>query len=287
MKLMHPLSIAGIFLWMAAVIAGQETVLPSGIYPITHIELAARPGLHQIRPNQFAGIGPALSFKSIGIYSVNNANTSFSLVVEYRGPVCSSALMQLDTQAILSYSGGGETSNQPGVARNCDVSFTLTPMQAERASKLFHTTRHTRHEIGGQLAGTFSIANSRYLVLRLSNPPDAPAIQWYQRGHRGPRDDQFSMRITRNGKPVQVILAADFGGPGSFRTLNPGGQFEIRAPIAGWGDISSPGHYVVEAAYETILQPTGDFPDHRTEVWDRRFEATVSFDVPGNSGTSP
>jgi hypothetical protein len=169
-------------------------------------------------------------------------------------------------------------------AQGCRSSFPLTRAQAVRAEALFGVTRKDRHQIGERLRATFSVSPKRELLVRIENPPGAPPVRWRRGGlQRGLRDNQFSMRITRNGKPVPEIDAPSTIGPGlvGWTTLKPGEAVEMKSPISSWGDISRPGRYVVHGAFWTELFAVGGRPDDlgRGDRWDRRFTGTVSFQV--------
>jgi hypothetical protein len=263
-----------LFLTLSVCLLGQEAPLPSGVYLI-----APAASVHQIQlPGQpVVHLSAALTVKDARMHSTSNANSVFNLYVHHTSPPpCTGAILQLDRDTIRSNGGG---SGQEG----CSVLFTLTAEHATRAAAFFGTTRNDRKEVGERLRATFSVTDNRQLVVRIENPPDAPAVYWEHGGrNRGPRDNQFSMRLTRDGQALTPVGAFDFGGLMTMPLLQPGGFVELSAPISSWGDVSVPGRYVVEAAYETALAPfNGDLmASPRMDLaWARRFEGTASFEV--------
>ena len=267
-------------LLFSSALMGQEPRLVPGVYPVSS-DSGPGPGLRNIATSggrRFVRLGSPLSSQRAEIYAGNNRNDLFFAMVYFPGTGCSDSLLQLDAESILS-TGYGSDSN----SNTCNVFFSLTPVQAARAAAFFKTTRQDRHEIGERLSATFSVSDSLELVVRITNPPEASPVQWQKGGrNRGARDNQFSMRITRDGQPVRTIEAIDLGGLSGMMVHEPGQAIEVRAPITNWGDISIPGRYVVEGAYEIVLTPVGVRPyadGRRGEMWDRRFEGRATFEV--------
>jgi len=89
-------------------------------------------------------------------------------------------------------------------ASECKQSFRLTRDQTTRAEAIFKVKRKDRHQIGKKLIATFTVSPNFELVVRIENPPGAPAVRW-TKYWGGRRDDQFSMRVTLNGKPLGTI----------------------------------------------------------------------------------
>ena len=267
-------SALGLLLFCTSIVMAQELPRVSGVYPTVRIVQSAGPGLIEVKTpwsQSFVSLVPVVTVKDVEIHGSNNANSMYTAVVGY----CSAVLL-LDGVLI--------GSNGQGVdAKGCRSSFSLTRAQAVRAEALFGVTRKDRHQIGEKLRATFSVSPKLELVVRIENPLGAPPVQWVRGGaQRGPRDNQFSMRITRNGKPVPEIVAHSMGGISGMGRLGPGEAVEIRAPISSWGDISRPGRYVVQGAFHTELarndaEAFGGLG--RSERWDRRFTGTVSFQV--------
>jgi hypothetical protein len=266
-------SALGWLLFCTSIVMAQELPRVSGIYETLRIVQSAGPGLIEVKTpwsHSFVGLGPLVSVKDVEIHGSNNANSMYNAVVGNCG-----VILLLD--GVLIGSNGTSVD-----AQGCRSSFPLTRAQAVRAEALFGVTRKDRHEIGEKLRATFSVSPKLELVVRIENPLGAPPVQWVRGGaQRGPRDNQFSMRITRNGKPVPEIDAHSMDGLMGRPILKPGEAVEMMAPISSWGDISRPGRYVVQGAFWTELFPVGVRPNDlgRGDRWDRRFTGTVTFQV--------
>jgi hypothetical protein len=229
-------------------------------------------------------LGSRVRPSRVVLSSEDNHNTRYALLVESpaRG-ACGEGVVRLGTTTLVSdsYGGGGGA---------CTLSFELTPAMATAAARALGVPRQDRRPAGDHVVGTFGATQAVYrrgqpveIVLTLANPVGAPRTQRHYGGRqRGPRDNQFSFTITRNGRPVEPLLGYDFGGRSTYAPLDPGGQVEIRAPLDRWGNLAARGHYVVQCRYETEFSPDGSHPseDHqRGAVWDRVFQGTVTFDV--------
>jgi hypothetical protein len=218
------------------------------------------------------------------LYAAQNDNARYRLMVFYGQPgSCGDALLTLGTDAIPNRSLGANE-------QNCTVSFVLTRALADRAAAALRIPRQDRSPLGEAITGTFAPSARRArrgapveVVLTIESPAATPTVGWERGGRsRGPRDNQFSLRIERNGQPVPPIEAQDLGGPFDYQPLSAGTTAEVRAPVAAWGDISRPGRYVVHCRYETSFVPDGIDPSddtHRGAVWDRVFEGTIRFQV--------
>jgi hypothetical protein len=258
----------------------QQPSGASGVFPITRSEMKPTPGLQQVMTawsTQYVGLGPALKVEQVEIHGDNNANSMYNVVLRYSSALCSGAGAVLQLNGVLIGLKGSSTGT-PG----CKYSFALTRDQTTRAEAFFKVKRIDRLEIGKDLRATFSVSPKLRLVLRIENPSHAPTVQWQEGGSQpDQRNNQFSMRITRNGKPLPEINVPDMGGLFGVQTLKQGETVELSTPIAGWGDVSVPGRYVVQAVFYTELAPAGaGFPGlGRGDRWDRSFRGTVSFEV--------
>jgi hypothetical protein len=250
----------------------------AGLFRIDRSEKNPAPGLQEVVTawsRQFVSLGPALVIDHVEIHGHNNANNPYDVVVSFSsGALCGSAILRLD--GVLFGSGGLIDG-----ASYCKQSFRLNRAQTARAEAIFKVTRKDRHEIGEKLIATFSVSPKFELVLRIENPPVAPAVRWTRYGS-GRRDDQFSMRVTRDGKPLATMdpPPSIVSIISSVGLLRPGESVELRAPISSWGDISRPGHYVVQGAFSTELFEAGtESPAGlgHSDQWDRRFQGTVTF----------
>jgi hypothetical protein len=234
---------------------------------------------------EWATLGPVVRPKRTVLFSEDNANTRFQLLVEFPsgGHRCVDGAVVLGTSAVSS---NGYGSN----GRDCSLSFQLDATLATSAARVMRVARQDRRPAGVRVQGTFAPSAAVYragqlveIVLTLQNPVGAPRVLRHQGGRqRGPRDNQFSFRITRDGQPVPEVPGMDFGGLGGAAPFDPGQSAQLRAPLDRWGDVSRPGHYVVECAYETQFSPDGARPyddADRGAIWDRSFQGRITFDV--------
>jgi hypothetical protein len=268
---------------LAALLVCVSTVLAqepgaSGVYTIMRYEQSAGPGLREVRTAwslYFVSLGSLLPVKDVEIHGSNNANSMYNAVVRYSWTSCGGTVLQLDG-ALIGSNGSSEGAD-------CTRSFSLTRAQAARAEVFFGVTRRDRHEIGAKLRSKFSVSPAFELVVRIENPAGEPPVHWVLGGsQRGLRDNQFSMRITRDGQPLAVIDAPSMGGISALDTFKPGETVELRAPISSWGDISRPGRYVVQGTFYTELSPIGVSRQGCLacgDRWDRSFQGTVTFQV--------
>ncbi|MCC7534714.1 MAG: hypothetical protein IT379_00795 [Deltaproteobacteria bacterium] len=264
--------------------------LRDGVFVLRASHTQSRPGTVEISfgrlRGQWAQPGRMLRRDKVLLYARNNANTEYALDVRRNvrsASECGQGLLSLGGRTVASGSyGSGPTE--------CSLFFELDRAFADEAARRWNVRRQDRSPVGERATADFAPSRARYargeaveIVVTLRNPADAPAIQWQRGGRqRGPRDNQFSFRIRRDGQPVTPIEAFDFGGLAGFIALPPGGTAEVRTPVAPWGDVSLPGRYEVECTYETVLVPGGVQPwtdDAYGSMWDRTFTGRVTFEV--------
>ncbi len=110
------------------------------------------------------------------------------------------------------------------------------------------------------------------VVLRIDNTGKTTVGFMIGGRQRGPRDNRFVYVISRNGKPVAIKDAPDFGGIGYYQEIKPGGHAEVTcADLRAWADLDLPGFYTIEARYEGELAKDGKMPRTAAEqanVWD-------------------
>jgi len=88
---------------------------------------------------------------------------------------------------------------------------------------------------------------------------------------RGPRDNRFVFKVSRNGTPVAIKDAPDFGGISFYKALKPGEGHELAVDLRSWADLAIPGHYAVDVTYEGELAKDGVMPTTATDrknLWD-------------------
>ncbi len=263
--------------------------LHDGAYAIRATHTTSTPGtveVHQRQSSEWIEPGAPLQPTAVRVYATSNANDAFTLDLRYPshgGSSCERGLLSLGGEARVSDSWGGD-------ATACSIDFQLDPGRAALAATVFHTTRQERHPIGMHVTGTFATPRRSYpagapieIVVTLTSPPGSPTVQWQRGGsNRGPRDNQFSFSITRDGQPVPLLDGMDFGGLSQLLALPAASSAEVRTELAPWADLGQPGHYVVECSYATIFVPDGVELHGETtmgEIWDRTFTSSVSFDV--------
>lgn len=171
-------------------------------------------------------------------------------------------------------------------AGETEVEFVVSRARATAIGALFRAPLRDRSVVGPQLEGRFSIAREgegMRVSLTVGNPAGAAPVQWQVGGRqRGPRDNRFRFRVSRDGVALPARDGLDFGGPTGFVTIAPGESTTVSAALDRWADASAPGHYCVECAYDTTLAADGVAPfepEQQHRVWDRTFEGALEFDV--------
>ena len=265
--------------------------LPDGAYAIASSHTTQAPDAVEVRDSHGSASwvrpGARLSPTEVRVYADSNANDAFTLDLRSpraAGVNCEQGLLSLGGTVRVSSSWGGD-------ATACNINFPLSPAEAQLAATAFHTLRQDRHPLGERVTSTFSTPHRRVrrgapveVVFSLTNAVGAPVVRWQRGGaDRGPRDDQFSFSVTRDGQPLTNIDAMNFGGLSQFIALAPGTTSEeVRVPLASWVDLSQRGHYVVQCSYHTVFIPDGVEPYHHDtmgQFWDRTFEGSVSFEI--------
>lgn len=224
----------------------------------------------------------ALSATGVRLYSIRNENDRYRFVATVRGSR-SQVVLVLD-RAVITSDGASSA------ARETTVDFTVDRARAERISRAFGVARLDRSPLGARLEGRFTLERARFAVgeavrvqFVVRNPEGAPTVQWQVGGRqRGPRDNRFRFRVWRDGALLEERPGLDFGGPTFFTAVAAGASGSMVADVSAWAELSAPGRYRVECSYETTLAPAGVDPfsaEHRHQVWDRRFEGTVEFEL--------
>lgn len=267
--------------------AGAQDAPHDGVYAMGARHPEPRPGTVAVtssRGTEWAALGGRIHPRRALLYAHDNANLHYTLFVELAGGrACGEGVIVLGATALVSSSYGSWPNT-------CQLSFELSPPLATLAAQVFGIPRQDRRPAGEQVHGAFAPSALVYgagepveIVLTLENPPRAPRVLRHVGGRqRGPRDNQFSFHLTRDGQPVAPVQGFDFGGLGSVIPMEPGARVVLRAPPDRWGDVSRLGRYVVECTYETSFSPDGrDFRDdaQRGAIWDRVFRGRVTFDV--------
>jgi hypothetical protein len=166
-----------------------------------------------------------------------------------------------------------------------DQQHTSTTVQVDRASAekiaaAFALTIHDRTKLDGDLRYTWKfppkVATTSHdpiaAVVRIENTGTVPVGISVGGRQRGARDNRFVFAIARNGKPLAIKDAPDFGGIMSYRPIEPGKFLDVTCPdVRAWADFSLPGYYTIDARYEAELAKDGKMPDSaaaRANLWD-------------------
>ncbi|MBX3270982.1 MAG: hypothetical protein KF729_12025 [Sandaracinaceae bacterium] len=259
---------------------------PDGAYRLGGLSMRAEPDAllltHGRYATRYVRLGPRIEPSRVVISASSNANDEFSLFMRYAPGDCARAVLRLGPHL----TSGDSHGNSP---RECTASVTLDADLAARAAAHFGVPRQDRRPLAEAVRARFGApASARAgqpveVWIELDNPSDAPAILHQIGGRdRGPRDNRFTFSVRRDGVVVPPIDGPDFGGLTGFSRLGPGERARRSARLDRWADLSVPGTYEVECAYETTFAPEGANPsadDERGRVWDRRFTGAVRFAI--------
>jgi hypothetical protein len=166
-----------------------------------------------------------------------------------------------------------------------DQKQTTTSFQLDRAAALriadaFGLAVHERTKLDGDLRYSWKfpakVATTSTdpipVVVRVDNVGKTSVGISVGGRQRGARDNRFVFAISRNGKPITLKHAPDFGGLMSYREIKPGEHVEITcADLRAWVDLSTPGYYTIDAKYEGELVKDGKMPntaEERARMWD-------------------
>ena len=159
------------------------------------------------------------------------------------------------------------------------TTFQFDRATARRVADAFGIPLHERTKLDGGLRYTWRFPPKATMdkapipvVLRVENVGKTTVGFMIGGRQRGPRDNRFVFAISRNGKPVAIKDAPDFGGIGSYHKLEPGKHLDVTcADLRAWADLDVPGYYTIEARYEGELSKGGMFPNtaaDRAQLWD-------------------
>lgn len=151
--------------------------------------------------------------------------------------------------------------------------------------------RHPGHRLAGRFEVLDASSAPEYLPIRfhLANVGDVP-IRFLDggRGANGrERDDRFRFEIERDGRVVDGIEVASFGGFAISRSLAPGEEQAFELDLADWCALGAPGEYCVRGGYEIEIQSEelaagrDPYPTHAHESWDDVVEASFVVHVGG------
>jgi hypothetical protein len=242
-----------------------ETVAKAGPRTITALRSANRTAIGK----------PARTARptSVDLNSHNNANTEFTLWVVF-------PRQTTDQDVFLSADGGWWLSESYGHDDSgTQASFVLDRATALRLARALNVPLNERSPLGAGLQATWSIPPTATIrptdpitvKLRVKNAGTTTVGFVIGGRQRGPRDNRFSFAISRNGTPVAIKDAPDFGGLSYYKALKPGDEHELSVDLRSWADLATPGHYAVDVSYEGELAKDGVMPSTATErknLWD-------------------
>jgi hypothetical protein len=160
------------------------------------------------------------------------------------------------------------------------TTFMLDRAAARRVADAFGIPVHERTKLDDGVRYSWRIPPKATMdktapipvVLRIENA--GQAVLGVQLGgrQRGARDNQFVFAIARNGKPVAIKDAPDFGGRSTIGKLEPGKHLDVACPdLRAWADLDLPGYYTIDARWESELVKDARFSTtavERADVWD-------------------
>jgi len=230
---------------------------------------AQRMGAPALRAKLVTKIEPS----EVTLTATNNANTEFSMWVVF-------PRQKVDRELFVNADGAWFNSGGFGhddTGSQATIMFDRTT--ALRVAKALGKPLHERTKLDAGLQATWTFPPSVSMnakgpltvKLRVKNA-GAPTIGFVIGGRqRGPRDNRFELKITRNGTPVAIKDAPDFGGISHYKVLKTGEEHELSVDLRSWADLSLPGHYQIDAVYQGELAKDGVMPQtaaERKNVWD-------------------
>lgn len=242
-------------------------------------DVVAKPGPGTVTAKRFGGADAPVKLASkitpteTALIAQNNANTEFTLWVVFPRPkVEKEVLLQVDGTWFRS---GGFGHDDTGA----QASIQLDRASALRVAKALGRPLHERTELGAGLEATWTFPpvvslNARGPItvrLRVKNA-GAKTVGFAIGGRqRGARDNRFEIKVTRNGKPVAIKDAPDFGGLMQYKPLKTGETADLSIDLRSWADLDAPGQYQIEAVYQGELAKDGVMPTtaaDRKNLWD-------------------
>ncbi len=246
-----------------------ETVEKAGPGTITATRSANRTALGKLVRKVTA--------KSVELTAHNNANTEFTLWVVF-------PRQSTDQDVFLSADGGWWLSESYGHDDSASqASFVLDRAAAARLSRALGISLNERSKLDASLQATWSIPPTATIrpgdpiavKLRVKNAGKTTLGFVIGGRQRGARDNRFSFAISRNGAPVAIKDAPDFGGMMFYKALKPGAEHELSVDLRSWADLATPGHYAVDVSYEGELAKDGVMPTTATDrkyLWDIKLQ---------------
>ena len=231
--------------------------------------VAARFGAKDV----FAKMAKKVVPREVTLTAHNNPNTEFTMWVVF-------PRQKDEKDLFLSADGGWFTSGGFGHDdTGSQASFQLDRPTAERIAKALQIPLNERTKLDAGLVATWVLpptlsmnAKGPVMVkLRVKNTGAATLGFAIGGRQRGPRDNRFEFKISRNGSPVAIKDAPDFGGLMYYKALKTGEEHELSVDLRSWADLTLPGHYQIDAVYGGELAKDGQMPStaaDRKNLWD-------------------
>ncbi len=242
-------------------------------------DVVAKPGRGTITAARFGAADVAAKVvtkvvpREVTLTAHDNANSEFTMWVVFPRP-------KVEKDLFLNADGGWFTSGGYGHDdTGSQASFQLDRVTAVRIGKALGIPLHERTKLDAGLTATWLFPptvsmNAKGPIpikLRVKNA-GAPTIGFALGGRqRGPRDNRFEFKISRNGSPVAIKDAPDFGGIMYYKALKTGEENELTVDLRSWADLSAPGHYQIDVVYQGELAKDGEMPNtaaDRKNLWD-------------------
>ncbi|MBL9014147.1 MAG: hypothetical protein JNL83_08215 [Myxococcales bacterium] len=210
--------------------------------------------------------------RSVDITSSKNDNSEFHMWVVFPRQKDTAVFLHADGLWLVSESyGHDDTGSQ--------ASFVLDRATAQRMAKALGVPLHERAELGDGLVASWSFPakasslNKDPVTVKLVVKNAGKTTVGFVIGgrQRGPRDNRFSFSVSRNGTPVKLLEAHDFGGISYYKPLGPGESVDLSVDLRSWAELALPGHYQIDARYEGELAKDGVMPQtaaERKHLWD-------------------
>jgi hypothetical protein len=241
-----------------------ETVEKASPMQIT----AKRFGGRTIKATRTSQVTPT----SITLTSSTNDNQTFHMWVVFPRQKDTDVFLGVDGEWFMSDSyGHDDTGSQ--------ASFQFDRATAVRLAKTLKLTLNERTKLDAGLQATWTIPARATTDKKAAIPvkvkvknAGTTTIGFVIGGRqRGARDNRFSFTVSRNGKPVAIKDAPDFGGIMFYKKLGPGEEHELTVDLRSWADLATPGMYQIDVKYEGELTKDGVMPSTAAEqknLWD-------------------
>ncbi len=239
--------------------------------------------------------GAKVEFDEAFVYSLNNGNTRFQILLldefdpaESARPSTSGMAGEFVLEELrIPVLGGGRSGD------SLHFSLEVDRATAQRAARTLEVVIQERAHPGHELSASFEVVHPIAsgdeqipVLFRIHNR--GATVQLFDGGrnrNRLGRDNRFQFQVEQAGAPVAVLELPDFGGLAGYHTLAGGESYEIALDLANWIHLDEPGQYTVSGAYELLLLP-GDFDhsafrfgEHSHLWWDDSLEASFELVV--------